>query len=130
MADDGELYRELDGLYGKLDRLLEKRAPDVLAERATAESDFPLLTDVVADDIPVRYRSARVPEVGATAPESAPAPHMDPELAIGGAEPAIPEGLMAAVEARLFDVLARHQQEVDAAVRRIVQEELARRQGR
>lgn len=122
MADEGHLYRELDGLYGKLDRLLEKRAPDVLADRTAMDRDFPLLTEVVADDIPVRHRVARsvppAPDETPARPVSAPTP--------AAPEPEVPAELMAAIEARLFELLARHQQELDATVRRIVREELAR----
>lgn len=115
--DTGDLYGEIDALYGKLDRLLVKRPPDALAGHDLGDLDFPRLTEVV--------------EEGRRSP-SAPARPRPPSAAtaqaLGGQALEEPSAeLMAAIEARLFDLLARHQQEVDEAVRRIVREELAKR---
>lgn len=114
MADQNntDFFNEISSLYGKMDKLLDKRGPDALIEHAPASqepADFPCLTDVV---------------------EPAPAKPSGVQAAVSaaGIEPS-PE-LMAAIEGRLFDLLARHQQEVDEAVRRIVREELAKRGGR
>lgn len=104
-----DFFSEISSLYGKMDKLLDKRGPDALIEHAqpAAEpADFPCLTDVV---------------------EPAPAKPTPRQTIsdMAGIEPS--PALMAAIEVRLFDLLARHQKEVDEAVRRIVQEELARR---
>ena len=108
-----DFFSEISSLYGKMDKLLDKRGPDALVEHtpATQEpADFPCLTDVV-EPAPAKPAPSK-PAIQQAVTEAS------------GIEPS-PE-LMAAVEARLFDLLARHQQEVDEAVRRIVREELAR----
>ncbi|TCS74042.1 hypothetical protein EDC61_101266 [Sulfuritortus calidifontis] len=129
--DESDLYGEIDALYGKLDQMLVRRAPDALAEHDLGDLDFPRLTEVVeagrplptsrpaadAPRFPPRVRQALSGPVPAKAADPAPLHEPSPEL-------------MAAIESRLFDLLARHQQEVDAAVRRIVQEELAKRPGK
>ncbi|MEW5892010.1 MAG: hypothetical protein AB1697_02540 [Pseudomonadota bacterium] len=119
--DESDLYGEIDALYGKLDRMLVRRAPDALAEHDLGDLDFPRLTEVV--------------EAGRPAPRPAPAapvipPRVRQALAPQVSLPEPPAELMAAIESRLFELLARHQQEVDEAVRRIVQEELAKRRGK
>ncbi|NWG86448.1 MAG: hypothetical protein HXY26_02885 [Hydrogenophilaceae bacterium] len=131
--DETDLYGEIDALYGKLDQLLVNRAPDALAEHDLGDLDFPRLTEVVeegrplppprpapaAPAFPPRVRQALSGPVPSKPAPADPAPLQEP-----------PAELMAAIEARLFDLLARHQQEVDEAVRRIVQEELAKRHGK
>ena len=106
-----DFFSEISALYGKMDKLLDKRGPDALvepvaAEAATGAADFPRLTEVV---------------------EAAPPKPALRQAAAGTSEIEPSPALMAAVEARLFELLARHRQEMDEAVRRIVQEELARR---
>lgn len=104
-----DFFGEISALYGKMDKLLDKRGPDALVEHvepAQEPADFPCLTDVVE---PAPAKSA-VRQAAAEVPGIEPSPE-----------------LMAAIETRLAGLLARHRQELDEAVRRIVQEELARR---
>lgn len=111
MADQNntDFFSEISSLYGKMDKLLDKRGPDALIEHAqpVAEpTDFPCLTDVVE---PAQAKPAT----------------RQVEADVAGIEPS--PDLLATIETRLAGLLARHRQEVDEAVRRIVQEELARR---
>lgn len=111
--NNSDFFGEISALYGKMDKLLDKRAPDALVERepaATPENaDFPRLTEVV--------------EAGRPRPAAQPAASLpaSDELSVE---------VMAAIEARLHDLLARHRQEVDEAVRGIVREELAKQRGK
>ena len=107
--NNSDFFGEISALYGKMDKLLDKRGPDALVEHAPAApeaADFPCLTDVVE---PAPAKSA-VRQAVAEVP---------------GIEPS--SELMAAIEARLAGLLARQRQELDEAVRRIVQEELDKR---
>ena len=125
--EDGDLYHELDGLYGKLDKLLGRRGPDALTRHRGEASDFPVLTEVVEEAVPGRGLGAArspSPESAASDALSLPAEAAPPQAESVPQE--VPPEVMAAVEARLFGLLARQQQEVDEAVRRIVREELAR----
>ncbi len=117
--NNSDFFGEISALYGKMDKLLDKRGPDALVEHMPAApeaADFPCLTDVV-EPAPAKSASTKSGSAKPTPQQVA--------TEAAGIEPS-PE-LMAAIEARLRDLLARHQQEVDEAVRRIVQEELARR---
>lgn len=136
--DETDLYGEIDALYGKLDQMLVRRAPDALAEHDLGDLDFPRLTEVVEEGRPLPpHRPApaapafphQVKQALSSPAPSSPVPS-DPAPADPAPMQAPPPELMAAVEARLFDLLARHQQEVDEAVRRIVQEELSKRHGK
>ena len=121
--DESDLYGEIDALYGKLDRMLVRRAPDALAEHDLGELDFPRLTEVVEEGRPLP------PPRPAPAAPTFP-PRVKQALAPQAPLPEPPAELMAAIESQLFELLARHQREVDEAVRRIVQEELAKRHGK
>lgn len=131
--DETDLYGEIDALYGKLDQMLVRRAPDALAEHDLGDLDFPRLTEVVEEGRPLP--PPRPAPVAPAFPHqvkqalSSPSPARPVPADPAPLQAPSPE-LMAAVEARLFDLLARHQQEVDEAVRRIVQEELAKRHGK
>ncbi|GEM_PF-6354305 len=119
--DGGDLYNELDGLYGKLDQLLGRRGPDALTRHRGDEADFPVLTEVVEEATADRGPAPAAPSSPAPLDQPVPAEALPKE---------VPPEVMAAVEARLFGLLARQQQEVDETVRRIIQEELAKREGR
>lgn len=110
-------------LFGKIDALLGKRAPDALLEKELDIEDFPLLTEVI-DSIPDalsggdrRLRERRGPDrrVGDRRQGTPPA-GMDAEL----------ERLAQAIEQRLAELFIRQQLRTEEAVRRLIREELSR----
>lgn len=93
-------------LFGKIDALKEKRAPDALQEKEPADDDFPLLTEVISVGR------------GLTPP---------PETAISSSLSAEDIAfLVQAVEQRVAEVVARQQQRMAEVVREIIHEEIAR----
>jgi hypothetical protein len=123
-------------LFGKIDALFEKRAPDVLLDKGLEHEDFPVLTEVVAAkeeesarenagerrakarrDAERRDQDRRLGDrrqVGLNVPQS-PRPHAASEDF---------EHLVAAVEQRLSDLFIRQQLRMEEAVRKVIREEL------
>ncbi|MEW5786550.1 MAG: hypothetical protein AB1899_01710 [Pseudomonadota bacterium] len=131
MSDDGN-----GDLFGKIDALFGKRAPDALREKGLEYDDFPLLTEVVTEDQPQgwtggerqavdRRRGDRRQgdrRVGERLLAEPPAPlpaHVNAEMA----------RLVAAMEQRLIDMFIRQQLRVEDAVRKAIREELGRKDG-
>lgn len=132
-----------DDLFGKIDALRGKRAPDALLEKALEIEDFPLLTEVV-DSVPDalsgeerRARERRQAERRlqdrrqASASESPDSPDLPdlPDL------PALPPQvkaelaqMMAELEARLEEVFIRQQLRLEQALRRAVRDEMGKLQ--
>ena len=128
---------ESSDLFGKIDALLGKRAPDALLEKALDIEDFPVLTEVV-DSIPDaltggdrRLRERRVQErrsgerrqETALAAEAALAP--EPPTIAGDRVREL-ELLAQAIEERLTALFIRQQMRTEEAVRKLVRQELGR----
>lgn len=119
-------------LFGKIDAILGKRAPDALRDKGVEYDDFPLLTEVVGDREETvagqerrgqeRRRGDRRQEgrrVGDRLLAEPPAPlpaNVSAEMV----------RLVAAMEQRLIDMFIRQQLRVEDAVRKAIREELGR----
>jgi hypothetical protein len=109
---------ESQDLFGKIDAMFGKRA-GFAAGMPKPDDEFPLLTDVVTETIPDRSVADAM-----THPDAVPMPEP-----AGGAllsEVDI-DRLAAALEARLSELFIRQQLRIEALVRRVVREELDRR---
>lgn len=115
MADDSQ------DIFGKIDAMLGKRAGFV-AGAPQLDDEFPLLTEVVADDLPVVLERVGPVADAMSAPVDPPAPGAG-EMASHLAEVDI-DRLAAALEARLSELFIRQQLRIEALVRRVVREEL------
>lgn len=128
-------------LFGKIDALFEKRAPDALVDKGLTDDDFPLLTEVLGA-LPAPAR----PELGVPGPADAPPAERrqherraserrlgDRRAAATDLPPRPPaasdevERLVQAVEARLGDLFIRQQLRMEEAVRKVIREELDKR---
>lgn len=118
-------------LFGKIDALFEKRAPDVLVDKGLEHEDFPVLTEIVEAR---EEESARE-----NAGERRAAQRRNEERRLGERRqhglkvPPSPrpvasdedfEHLVAAVEQRLSDLFIRQQLRMEEAVRKAIREEL------
>jgi hypothetical protein len=118
-------------LFGKIDALFEKRAPDVLQDKGLEHEDFPVLTDIVArqDEQDARAlaterrasdrraqdrRLGDRRQVGLNVPLSSRGSAASEDL----------EQLVTAVEQRLSDLFIRQQLRTEEAVRKAIREEL------
>lgn len=113
MADENQ------DIFGKIDALFGKRAGFV-GGQASPEDEFPLLTEVVDEPAP----TPAVARVGDALSSQPPA--------IADASAAMLDDiqldrLAAALEARLSELFIRQQMRVESLVRRVVREELDRR---
>ena len=137
-------------LFGKIDALFEKRAPDVLLDKGLAHEDFPVLTDVVAakDEADAHARVMERRSIERRAQERrlgdrrqrenwgqtpiSPVEHINQAQASmekTGSDPnfhADFEQLVTAVEQRLSDLFIRQQLRTEEAVRRAIRDELAK----
>jgi len=123
-------------LFGKIDALFEKRAPDLLLDKGLEHEDFPVLTEVVeakeeenAQEHATERRSAGRRELdrrnqdrrlGDRRQTSAP---LSPRPAAVGEDF---EQLVTAVEQRLADLFIRQQLRMEEAVRCAIRDELAK----
>lgn len=123
-----------DDLFGKIDALRGKRAPDALLDKALEIEDFPLLTDVI-DSVPdalsgeerrsrerrqtERRGQDRHPDSPPDAPDGSPLP---PQVKVELAQ------MMAALENRLEEVFIRQQLRLEQALRRAVRDEMGKLQ--
>lgn len=124
-------------LFGKIDALLGKRAPDALLEKELDIEDFPLLTEVV-DSIPdalsggdrrLRERRTQERRVGERRHDRH--SHADahpvadrPSFSADRADEL--ERLARAIELRLTELFIRQQMRTEDAVRKLIREELSR----
>lgn len=123
MADDGEdILRKVDAILG--------RRSGFAGGRTDGEGEFPVLTEVIGAPIDPLKRAATADAMAAPAPTEArpdaprhapPAPAPLGELEI--------DRLAAALEARLSELFLRQQMRTEALIRRIVREEIERRDG-
>lgn len=119
MADESQ------DIFGKIDAMLGKRAGFV-GGTPRLEDEFPLLTEVVTEDVPsLTERHGPATDAMAT-----PAAASEPEMAPGQLAEVDIDRLAAALEARLSELFIRQQLRIEALVRRVVREELDRRDGR
>lgn len=118
-------------LFGQIDALFEKRAPDVLLDKGLEHEDFPVLTEVVAgkeeqsaqehaaerragDRRDQERRLGDRRQVGLNVPLSPRPPAASEDF----------EHLVSAVEQRLSDLFIRQQLRMEEAVRKLIREEL------
>jgi hypothetical protein len=117
MADEGQ------DIFGKIDAILGKRA-GFAGKRPELEDEFPMLTEVVAE-------GAQIPPTPAADAMSAPEPVVASRPPLAGPVTQLSEvdidRLAAALEARLSELFIRQQLRIESLVRRIVREELARK---
>ncbi len=121
-----------EDLFGKLDALLEKRAPDVLVDKGLESGDFPIMTEVVTPPPAPRGEHApteserraldrRASDRRMTDRRQAGRRENDPRLAISprptAADPQL-EALLSAMEQRLADLFIRQQLRMEDAMRK------------
>jgi hypothetical protein len=134
-------------LFGKIDALFEKRAPDALVDKGLAYEDFPVLTEVVGRTPQVRTHwgdaERRVSERRAPGPAKPPAEErrVQARRAMDKPPPSSPSSYDPAgrraqdadqvpgLEARLADLFIRQQLRLEEIVRKTVREELDKRFG-
>lgn len=109
-------------LFGKMNALFEKRAPDALQDKGLDHEDFPVLTEVVGDEAepaapPPVMESRQDVAMPPPAPEPAAAQLLDDETV---------EKLAGLLEQRFADLFIRQQARIEETVRRVIREELAR----
>jgi len=133
-------------LFGKIDALFEKRAPDVLMDKGLEHEDFPVLTEVIGQAPTAGQEDASIPP----AIQVPPGPAMDerrqsdrrgPDRRQGDrrqdrqAAEGLPrplssreevERLVQAMELRLSDLFIRQQLRMEEAVRKVLRDELSK----
>lgn len=109
-------------LFGKIDALLGRRAPDALLDKSLEFEDFPLLTEVVdaaaADDAEQHERRRGDRRAGDR--QAAPPPPLPSDMS------AEMERLVIAMEQRLTDMFIRQQLRMEEAVRKAIRDEIDR----
>lgn len=140
MSDDKAIPADAQkaDLFGKIDALLGRRAPDALLDKSLEFEDFPLLTEVVAaaSDAPQpgerRLGERRVldrrlgdrRQAGRRAGDRQAAPPPLPaDLGVDLAR------LLEVLEQRLTELFIRQQLRMEDAVRKAIRDELDRRRG-
>ncbi|MBU1666129.1 MAG: hypothetical protein KKG92_12120 [Gammaproteobacteria bacterium] len=123
-------------LFGKINALFEKRAPDVLLDKGLEHEDFPVLTEVVAGK---EEQTAQEHATERRAANRRDADRRDQDRRLGdrrqvglsvplSQRPAAAseefEHLVSAVEQRLSDLFIRQQLRMEEAVRKVIREEL------
>lgn len=123
-------------LFGKIDALFEKRAPDVLLDKGLEHEDFPVLTEVVAakDEESARENATeRRAGVRRDSDRRGQERRLGDRRQVGLSVPLSPrasaasedfEHLVSAVEQRLSDLFIRQQLRMEEAVRKVIREEL------
>jgi hypothetical protein len=134
-------------LFGKIDALFEKRAPDALVDKGLEHEDFPLLTDVIgtAQPAPMTWGEPERRVLDRRASNPGRRGRRNEERRLGdrreadqpGEPPPRPkatkdevEQLVQAVELRLADLFIRQQLRMEEAVRRVIREEMEAQQGK
>jgi hypothetical protein len=135
-------------LFGKIDALFEKRAPDALVDKGLEYEDFPVLTEVIgtAVDAPVSWGEPERRVFDRRRPGQAAPTHGGEERRLEARrsadnppvlqcppvnvatdsqnqESALPQGM----EDRLADLFIRQQLRLEEIVRKVVREELDKR---
>ena len=134
-------------LFGKIDALFEKRAPDMLVDKGLEHEDFPVLTDVIGTTQPApldwgeperRVLDRRALErrqmeernadrrLGDRREADQPA-ELSPRPTASTEEV---EQLVQAMELRLADLFIRQQLRMEEAVRKVIREEMGMQQGK
>lgn len=130
-------------LFGKIDALFEKRAPDALVDKGLEHEDFPLLTEVIgaARAAPVSWGGPERRAFERRASEQRREDLRGEDRRLGNrrqadqaeAPPPRPRAdreevkhLVHAMESRLSDLFIRQQLRLEEAVRKVVREELAK----
>lgn len=122
---------EIPDIFGKIDALLGKRAPDALLEKELDIEDFPVLTEVV-DSVPDALsggeRRLRERRMGDRRREGRGDEHTsaDPAPAMPADINAEMERRLAAMEQRLTDKFIHLQVRLEDAVRTAIRDELGR----
>ncbi len=136
-------------LFGKIDALFEKRAPDALVDKGLDYEDFPVLTEVIgtaasSSFAPVawgeperrvfdrraderRHAERRCEDRRQAALPQGPSPE-DPAPRAGADRDEV-ERLVASVERRLADLFIRQQVRLEEVVRKVVREEMEKKPG-
>lgn len=135
---------EKPDLFGKIDALLGKRAPDALLDKGLEFEDFPLLTEVVSAESETRDEAER------RAKERRQTERREIDRRLGDRRqdgrragdrrqsepPPLPgdmgaemERLVAAMELRLTDMFIRQQLRMEEAVRKAIRDEVGKHLG-
>lgn len=134
-------------LFGKIDALFEKRAPDALVDKGLEHEDFPVLTDVIgtAEPAPMTWGEPERRVLDRRGSDPAQSERRSEDRRLGDRREAsqskeLPprptaakdevEQLVQAVELRLADLFIRQQLRMEEAVRRVIREEMAAQQGK
>jgi hypothetical protein len=131
-----------EDVFGKIDALLGKRVGFAATKpEADALDDFPVLTEVVARDAAEELPSLQHPPAADTGPTSAAIPAEPAEVEPNEPIADLPDlGIIPPVcdfdlldqfpvdpmEARLLEMIAHQQAQLEAMIRRVVREELER----
>ncbi len=125
-----------EDLFGKIDALFEKRAPDALVDKGLEYEDFPVLTEVVGMAPPApmlwgeperrvfdrRRESRRGDERRLGDRRQSDQPEETPSRPEAPSEEM--EALVQAVETRLSDLFIRQQLRLEEILRKVVREEM------
>ena len=133
-------------LFGKIDALFEKRAPDALVDKGLEYDDFPVLTEVVGTAPAAQFawgeperrvfdrrmdsrrqEERRGDERRLGDRREAEQPEAPPPRPVADKDEV--EHLVQAVELRLSDLFIRQQLRLEEAVRKVVREEIQKNQG-
>lgn len=113
-------------LFGKMNALFEKRAPDALQDKGLDHEDFPVLTEVVGEGVGEEAEPAAPPPVMESRQDVAmPPPPPEPPAAQLLDDETV-EKLAGLLEQRFADLFIRQQARIEETVRRVIREELAR----
>jgi hypothetical protein len=129
-------------LFGKIDAMLGRRAPDALLDKGLDIEDFPLLTDVVDASREAwteaerrdqdrrqnerRQLDRRLGDRRQDGRRATDRRQVDPPVALPADMDDGMEGLVAAMEQRLTDMFIRQQLRMEDAVRKAIRDELGR----
>jgi len=127
-------------LFGKIDALLGKRAPDALLDKGLEFEDFPLLTEVVDPNqetlgegerraqerrqLDRRELDRRLGDRRLDGRRAGDLRNANPPLSLPSDMSAEMERLMVAMEQRLTDMFIRQQLRMEEAVRKAIRDEL------
>lgn len=130
-------------LFGKIDALFEKRAPDALVDKGLEYEDFPVLTEVIgsAPAVPMTWGEPERRVFDRRTDDRRQGDRRSDERRLGdrrqmdapdeppprpAAEKDEVEQLVQAVELRLSDLFIRQQLRLEEVVRKVVREEMRR----
>jgi hypothetical protein len=133
-------------LFGKIDALFEKRAPDVLVDKGLEHEDFPVLTEIIGKEPPSASPSVAKEKQVPThdGEERRQADRRGHDRRLGDRRLAHPpaeppnrpvtdkpelERLVETVELRLSDLFIRQQLRLEEVVRKVVREEMDKNLG-